>query len=440
MIRAIRLLREHPQWLDTAMALALSVIAIWLAFRTGSDHGTGAIEQNPVRETSPGRPDPPQPEPQSAIDPWLRPLGVAGVSLFITGPLAWRRRWPILVFLTQVGAAMLVGAAGSARVIFVSVVIGAYSCVVHARPAWLTIGIIVAVCVATMLIYSEVAPPVPDWATSFAIFMPIALFGLAIRSARERANALAERADALAERADALAERADALAEREEAQRRGQEAATAAAVAQERAAIARELHDVVSHHVSVMVIQAGAAEKVMANNPVRAGEALRAIAGSGREAMGELRNLLGVLTPPSEEGAATPLQPQPGLGQLEALVAKVRAAGQPVDLECQAPRLPQSVDTAAYHVVREALTNALRYAPGARTVVRVRTDGENLTVEVTDDGAPDAVLAGIGRGTGTGLVGLTERLALLGGTLKAGRRLTGGFRVSAHIPLAGGAS
>jgi len=129
-----------------------------------------------------------------------------------------------------------------------------------------------------------------------------------------------------------------------------------------------------------------------------------------------------------------PLRPQPGLDQLDALVATVRAAGQPVTARVAPVELPGGVDLAAYRVVQEALTNALRYAPGARTEVVVGLDGDALVIEVTDDGTA-APVPPTAAGTGTGLIGLAERLGLYQGTLEAGRRVGGGFRVRARIPL-----
>nr|WP_273378553.1 histidine kinase [Actinopolymorpha pittospori] len=290
----------------------------------------------------------------------------------------------------------------------------------------------------TAAVKEETWPSLPGWSGAFALLLPIGLFGVAIRAARGQARASHQRAEAL---------------ERE------QEAATSLAVAQERARIARELHDVVSHHVSVMTIQAGAAGKVLDADPELARGAMSAIEASGRETMTELRHLLGVLTPgPSEDDL---LHPQPGLEQLDALVENVRRAGQPVSVRRTSAALPRGVDLTAYRVVQEALTNALRYAPGAPTEVAITTEPSpaptngaspldplppdplppdrrsDLVIEVVNDEAPpDARSGGSGHGgTGRGLLGLAERLRLYGGTLESGRRLGGGFRVRARMPL-----
>jgi signal transduction histidine kinase len=195
---------------------------------------------------------------------------------------------------------------------------------------------------------------------------------------------------------------------------------------------------VVSHHVSVMTIQAGAAGKVIDADPGLARNALFAIEASGRETMTELRHLLGVLAPGPNDDL---LHPQPGLDQVDALVDKVRQAGQPVSVRRTPLTLPRGVDLTAYRVVQEALTNALRHAPGARTeivITRESAEGRTeLVIEVTNDAAPPGTRPGgaAGTGSGTGLLGLAERLRLYGGTLETGRRVSGGFRVRARIPL-----
>jgi signal transduction histidine kinase len=198
-----------------------------------------------------------------------------------------------------------------------------------------------------------------------------------------------------------------------------------------------------------MTIQAGAAGKVLATRPDLARDAIGAVEASGREAMGELRHLLGVFTSARSErgeprGAnpdifdesgpdVEPLRPQPGLAQLDALVEKVRAAGQPIVIDAEPVVLPRGVDLTAYRVVQEGLTNALRYAPGAQTRVGIRQDGDLLIIDVVDDGSAGA--AAIPGGGGTGLFGLAERLRLYHGTLQAGPRPEGGFDVHVEVPV-----
>jgi signal transduction histidine kinase len=205
------------------------------------------------------------------------------------------------------------------------------------------------------------------------------------------------------------------------------------AAEEERARIARELHDVVTHNVSVMVIQAGAARKVLTASPEQAREALLSVEASGRAAMTELRHVMGLLT---MDGGSPDLAPQPGMAELESLVGRVRDAGLPVELMVTGrpiTGLPDGVDLAGYRVVQEALTNAVKHAAGASAVVRVDFRADRLSIEVTDTGGrrPPSTDAGSGRG----LIGLRERLALYGGTLHAGPRIRGGYRVEAVIPL-----
>ncbi|MEU9453387.1 histidine kinase [Streptomyces sp. NPDC048277] len=232
---------------------------------------------------------------------------------------------------------------------------------------------------------------------------------------------------------------------------RERESAAAAAVTAERDRIARELHDIVSHNVSLMVVQASAAREVLGTMPDEAATALRAVEDAGRGAMTDLRHLLGLLAPAQDGtdgtesvGAPGPdLTPQPGLDRLGRLVDRISFAGLPVEVRISGePRpLPQGIDVTAYRIVQEALTNALRHGDGGRAEVTVRYADHALRVEVLNTGP--SVLTGTapaapGRrfgGTGRGLLGLRERVAVHGGDLDARRRLGGGYRVRARIPL-----
>ncbi len=218
------------------------------------------------------------------------------------------------------------------------------------------------------------------------------------------------------------------------------EAQTRRAVEAERARIASELHDVVTHNVSVMVVQAGAARSVLASSPDEAREALLAVEASGRTAMGELRHLLGLLAPAGGDEAV--LVPQPGVSQVRALVDRVRAAGLDVELSVTGTRdLPPGVDLAAYRVVQEALTNVIKHAGAARAAVALEYRPDDLLITVTDDGRPAPEPSGSWGSPGSsgpngrGLIGLRERIALYGGELDAGPRPGGGWRVRARIPL-----
>lgn len=202
--------------------------------------------------------------------------------------------------------------------------------------------------------------------------------------------------------------------------------------AAERTLLARELHDVVTHHVTAMVVQAEAARFLTAD-PRRLDDALTAVTDTGRLAVDELRDLLDVLDP-GHRPAGPPLP----TGDLGALVEQARRAGQPVEVRHEGVprRSPGGAEVAAYGVVREALTNALKHAPGSRTVVRVRHGADEVAVEVTTAGAAPSPTSAAG--SGRGLAGLRDRVALLGGELAAGPRAGGGFVVRARIPTGAG--
>jgi len=226
--------------------------------------------------------------------------------------------------------------------------------------------------------------------------------------------------------------------------RRAQQARTRAemrrAVVEERARIAREVHDVVAHTLSVMVIQAGAADDVFTQRPEQAREALRSIETGARSALGELRLLLRAFRPDAgEDGNEEQREPGPSLARLDELADTVRATGMTVHVhrEGAAGGLPAAVDLAAYRIVQEALTNTLRHAAGADEVrVRVTVEGECVKVTVVDNGRTPqgrSVPAGAGRG----LVGMKERARLVGGSLRAGPLPGGGFEVAARLPVEG---
>lgn len=218
-----------------------------------------------------------------------------------------------------------------------------------------------------------------------------------------------------------------------EERRREQAADADRAVQAERARIARELHDVVAHRVSLMTVQAGAAKTVALDDPQAALQAMEAVEHAGRQALDELRHLLGVLRPTGDEGS---LVPQPGLADVPRLVDQFRAAGLDVSLQmADLPRgLPTRVDLSGYRIVQESLTNVLKHAGSkARTEVRVSAANGAVDVEVSDRGHAAAGLPG----SGYGIVGMRERALLLGGSLTAGPQIDGGFRVAAHLPVGG---
>jgi signal transduction histidine kinase len=210
-------------------------------------------------------------------------------------------------------------------------------------------------------------------------------------------------------------------------------AAAERAVAEERQRIARELHDVIAHSVSVMTVQAGAVRRLLQPEQERERLALETIEATGREALTEMRRLVGLLR---EQGASADFAPQPSMRAVDVLVGTVREAGLPVELavEGQPAELPPGVDLAAYRVIQEALTNALKYAGPANAWVTVRWRDRELEVEIANDGRS----ASGGDGGGQGLVGLRERVSLVGGRIASGPRPGGGFVVTAHLPLRSG--
>jgi signal transduction histidine kinase len=211
------------------------------------------------------------------------------------------------------------------------------------------------------------------------------------------------------------------------------EAEAARAVADERRRIAREMHDVVAHSVSMMVVQAGGARRILEREPARAVAAAELIERTGREALTEMRRLLGVLHPDEQAGYA----PQPSLREVDGLVERARSAGVPVALVVDGDHreLPPGLDLAAYRVVQEALTNVVKHGGGAATEVAVHYRPDAVEVRISDRGA-GAVNARLGGG-GHGLVGMRERVRMYGGDLHAGRRRGGGFEVRVRLPLEG---
>ncbi|MER5334299.1 histidine kinase [Micromonospora sp. NPDC002717] len=235
-----------------------------------------------------------------------------------------------------------------------------------------------------------------------------------------------------------------ALEERGWLLEREREGAARTAVDAERARIARELHDIVSHNVSLMIVQAAAAREVLTTMPDDAAAALSAVEGAGRTTMTELRHLLGLLAPAADGDDGTDgadLAPQPSLSRLSPLIDRIAFAGLPVEVRISGERrpLPSGIDVTAYRIVQEALTNALKHGAGGKAEVTIRYAEHSLRVEVLTRGP--SVLTGDqpaprgGDGAGRGLLGLRQRVAVYGGDLDARRRLGGGYRVRARIPV-----
>ena len=210
-------------------------------------------------------------------------------------------------------------------------------------------------------------------------------------------------------------------------------AAEERAAAAERARIAHELHDVVAHSVSEMVVQAAGVRYSLTGGQEREREALRSIERIGREALTEMRRMLGVMPGMADEQPAE-LTPQPGLAHLDRLIAEVQNAGLPVTLHVEGERLalPVGIDLSAYRIVQEGLANALTHANCAHADVIVRYAGKGVEVEIADDGS---AVNGSGRSEGEILAGMRERVALYGGTLETGPRTGGGYRVCVQLPL-----
>ena len=350
----------------------------------------------------------------SAFDDDPRALLTLAV-LAMTLPLVFRRRWPLPVLVATLFWATVTGAAwdlfDDAAVGMGVLLVAAYAVAAYRELRRAAIG------GATLLAWGAAAMVWDDVPFGDYLFVAIILGGVwaagrTVRSRRQLAVALADK---------------NVLLEHE------QEARAKQAVAEERTRIARELHDVVAHSVSVMVVQAGAERRSLGDDRPATREALEAIEQTGRQALTEMRRLLGMLRKDDDELA---LAPQPSMEHLELLVSQVREAGMPVELEVegQPEPLPAGVDLSAYRIVQEALTNALKHAGPARALVRVRYRRDELELEILDDGPGPAADATNGAG-GHGLIGMRERVSMFGGDLAAGERSGGGYSVHARLPL-----
>lgn len=352
------------------------------------------------------------------LEIWLVPAAAgqrpetAIAAAVMTVALAWRRRYPfaaaMAVMLGVLGLALI---AGLPNVVFLLPVglVAMYSLGAYARQDRAVLGLAIAI------ISLPLGAVRTDDATVTDLTAPVVLFaaawsaGRVLRARRERAEELEDRADRL---------------EREQDGRERQ------AAADERARIARELHDIVAHRVTTIVIQADSGS-VVAGDPARAREAFATIAGSGREALGELRRLLGVMR--AEDDGAAAVAPQPGIARIEDLARGARDAGLPVDVRVDGDlaALSPGVDLAAYRIVQEALTNALRHAHTSATV-DVRRAGERVVVEVRNPLGGGRLN---GHGAGRGLVGMRERVRVYDGELTT-ETVGGEWVVRASLPLA----
>lgn len=273
------------------------------------------------------------------------------------------------------------------------------------------VGLVVVVASAAFLMVDDPAATPASLVLLPGFFALVWLTGLTLRSRSDRAEAAEERAR---------------TAERE------RESAARVAVAEERARIARELHDVVAHSVSVMVLQVGAVRHRMPAEREADRQALQDVEHVGRAALGEVRRLLGALAGESD----TELAPQPGLSDLTALVDKVRGTGLEVvvHVEGESSELPRAVDLSAYRIIQEGLTNVLKHAAATRADVTVTYGRDDLTLQVRDDGRGSAG----GDRSGRGLVGVRERVKIYGGSMTAGPAPDGGFLLTARLSVDGG--
>jgi signal transduction histidine kinase len=335
-------------------------------------------------------------------------------TLTIVGPLFLRRRFPI-------GAPVAVGV-GVVLTSFVDERLVAYLFVpflagcaavfllgLLRERAQAAAGLVLAIGVTGLATYRDPLANLDGFIATSVIFGIVWTIAFALRRKFEEADEAKQRA---------------ARAEREREER------ALAAVTEERARIARELHDVVGHSVSVMTVQASAVRRLLRPEQEREREALLIVEQTGREALAEMRRMVGVLRRPEEAPA---LAPQPSLEHVQKLVEQAREAGLPVELRIEGEPLPlpAGVDLTAYRLVQEGLTNALKHARAERAQVLVRYHAGDIEVTVSDDGRG----AGSDDGGGHGLVGMRERVAVYGGALEAGPLPDGGYRLRARLPV-----
>jgi signal transduction histidine kinase len=376
---AVGIVQSHPFASDAVLAALLAVLALGDIY-TSADYLTGSR--------------------------WI----YVPAALLMTVPLAWRRRAPLPVVAVVMGAliaqSFALGTTPSPDFELVAWLVAVYSVAAHSERRPALIG------GAVSLIAGIV------WIGLDDFFLPLVTFGgawLAGRLVQQRQHYAA----ALEERAGILERERDANAR--------------VAAAEERVRIARELHDIVGHSVSVMVVQAGVERQLLDDSEGSTREVLASIERTGKEALAEMRRLVGVLRRQDEGPELAPL---PGVAHLEPLLGRMSEAGVSVRLRIEGTEapLPPGIDLAAYRIVQEALTNTLRHAGAEHANVLVRYGDDALELEVVDDGNA----AASPNGAGHGLDGMRERVALYGGEVQTGRLDGGGFMVRARLPLTGG--
>jgi signal transduction histidine kinase len=359
-------------------------------------------------------------------------------------PLVLRRRFPLAVFTTVIAAGLLYHAVGGVQPTLAAVpaIIAVYSALIYSPYRVAGVTLVAATAVAAAFQGFGPLPLIPSTALPILVIVPVGLAFNVVSTWKQRAEAAREEMRGL------------------EAEQR---AVTRLAVEEERARLARELHDVVTHNVSMMVIQAGAARMILDSDPGQAREVLLELETSGRAAMSELRHAMGLLTMNTDsvdfadtpdtpgggagedtqhlarevgpaELTAADLTPQPSLADVPELAERVRRTSLPIDVTITGTPvpLPPGADLAAYRVVQEALTNTVKHAPGASVQITITYSPDAVTVDVADTGGLPGTT--IRPGGGHGLAGLHARLAIYQGTLDTGKRPTGGFRVHAVLP------
>src|SRR3984957_13531315 len=394
MERALRLWSAVSSWLVPLAILALGAVDLMQNGSLSSEGDTTAFAGSPALH--------------------------AGFLLLVTVPLYWRFRAPVTVaiLVTASSGAWIVTMftaqeqAPFAPALAVWVALFAMACRVEGRRLAVGTGISAAI-FSALQVRSElggvgignVFPPLLFFALTFAL-------GRIVYANRQRASGHQDRAERL---------------ERE------QETRAAAAVETERARIARELHDVIAHSLSVIVVQAAAERRVLPPGTGSAAETLESIEETGRQAMTELRRLLGLLRKSDSEPS---LAPQPGLSRLADLAAEVRESGLDVEVRTEGDlaSIPLGLDLSAYRIVQECLTNVLKHANAQRVHVSLSCYGRLVEIDVTDDGSAPALAAD----GGFGLLGMRERVSVYGGTVQAGPCDGGGYRVYARLPFEAG--
>jgi signal transduction histidine kinase len=348
----------------------------------------------------------------SEVDNPFEHAAIAGLAL---ATLAWRRQFPLVVAALVVGSNVITDPNGEfttlLSLVLVSFTVGAET---EAPKAWWGLGLVFVPFMVVSVIHGFVPS---DLAAGMVFFIGPWAVGQFLRGR----TASAEEAEARAEQLE-----------------RNQELEAARAAAEERTRIARELHDIVSHSISVVTIQTQAVRRRLGPDHAAEARDLAAVEATAREALAEMRRLFGVLRTEGDQPLA--LAPQPGLSELERLVRQVGSGDMQVTLHVEGDPVPLSpgVDLAAYRIAQEGLTNALRHAKATRAEVRVRYEPERLEVEVSDNGRglkPAVAAKGRSQNGGHGLVGIRERVALYGGTVDLAASPTGGVRLAVSLPL-----